>query len=73
MKLDCPRGVLNIVTGPGSTVGKVMATEPSVRRISFVGESETGKTVMANASKSLIPVSLELGGSQLISFLKMQI
>ncbi|MBD8006556.1 aldehyde dehydrogenase [Bacillus norwichensis] len=57
-----PAGVLNIVTGPGSTVGKVMASEPSVRRISFVGESETGKTVMANASKSLIPVSLELGG-----------
>ncbi len=57
-----PPGVLNIVTGPGSTVGTVMATDPSVRRISFVGESETGKTVMANASKSLIPVSLELGG-----------
>ncbi|VEF46800.1 betaine aldehyde dehydrogenase [Bacillus freudenreichii] len=57
-----PPGVLNIVTGPGSTVGTVMATDPSVRRISFVGESETGKTVMANASRSLIPVSLELGG-----------
>lgn len=57
-----PPGVLNIVTGPGSTVGTIMATDPSVRRISFVGESETGKTVMANASKSLIPVSLELGG-----------
>ncbi|GIN19524.1 MAG TPA: 5-carboxymethyl-2-hydroxymuconate semialdehyde dehydrogenase [Bacillus bacterium] len=57
-----PPGVLNIITGPGSTVGTVMATDPFVRRLSFVGESETGKTVMANASKSLIPVSLELGG-----------
>ncbi|MFD1707536.1 aldehyde dehydrogenase [Siminovitchia sediminis] len=61
-KAGLPPGVLNIVTGPGGTVGTVMATDPKVRRLSFVGESETGKTVMANASKSLIPVSLELGG-----------
>ncbi|MCM3238599.1 aldehyde dehydrogenase [Heyndrickxia oleronia] len=57
-----PPGVLNILTGPGSTVGTVMATHPSVRRISFVGESNTGKTVMRNAAEHLIPVSLELGG-----------
>ncbi|WP_218958310.1 aldehyde dehydrogenase [Heyndrickxia oleronia] len=57
-----PPGVLNILTGPGSTVGTVMATHPSIRRISFVGESNTGKTVMRNAAEHLIPVSLELGG-----------
>ncbi|QTD39442.1 aldehyde dehydrogenase [Sporosarcina sp. Te-1] len=57
-----PPGVLNILTGPGSTVGTVMCTHPAVRRISFVGESNTGKTVMRNAAENLIPVSLELGG-----------
>ncbi|MFC7392101.1 aldehyde dehydrogenase [Scopulibacillus cellulosilyticus] len=57
-----PPGVLNILTGPGSTVGTAMATHPFVRRISFVGESNTGKMVMKNASENLIPVSLELGG-----------
>ncbi|WP_339164202.1 aldehyde dehydrogenase [Siminovitchia sp. FSL W7-1587] len=57
-----PPGVLNIITGPGSTVGTTMSTHPFVRRLAFVGETETGKTVMENASKSLIPVSLELGG-----------
>ncbi|WP_045515052.1 aldehyde dehydrogenase [Neobacillus niacini] len=57
-----PPGVLNIITGPGGSVGTVMASHPSVRRISFVGESNTGKTVMRNASENLIPVSLELGG-----------
>lgn len=57
-----PPGVLNILTGPGSTVGTIMATHPSVRRISFVGESNTGKTVMRNAAENLTPVSLELGG-----------
>ncbi|MDC7768934.1 aldehyde dehydrogenase [Priestia megaterium] len=57
-----PPGVLNIITGPGNTVGTIMSTHPSVRRISFVGESNTGKTVMRNAAENLIPVSLELGG-----------
>ncbi|WP_303969034.1 aldehyde dehydrogenase [Sporosarcina ureae] len=57
-----PPGVLNIITGPGSTVGTVMAKHPFVQRISFVGESETGKTVMRNAAENLTPVSLELGG-----------
>ncbi|MGG0452663.1 aldehyde dehydrogenase [Priestia megaterium] len=57
-----PPGVLNIITGPGNTVGTTMSTHPSVRRISFVGESNTGKMVMRNAAENLIPVSLELGG-----------
>ncbi|MGG1633286.1 aldehyde dehydrogenase [Paenibacillus sp. FSL K6-3182] len=57
-----PPGVLNIIAGSGSTVGTIMASHPYVRRISFVGESGTGKTVMRNAAESLIPVSLELGG-----------
>lgn len=57
-----PPGALNIITGPGGVVGTEMATNPNVRRLSFVGETETGKTVMENAAKSLIPVSLELGG-----------
>lgn len=57
-----PPGVLNIITGPGSTAGTAMTTHPNVRRISFVGESKTGKTIMKNAAENLIPVSLELGG-----------
>ncbi|MCD2136419.1 aldehyde dehydrogenase [Salinicoccus halitifaciens] len=57
-----PPGVLNIITGSGSVVGTEMSVNPKVKRLSFVGETETGKTVMQNAAKSLTPVSLELGG-----------
>jgi len=57
-----PPGVLNILTGPGGSVGTAMTTHPDVRRISFVGETNTGKTIMRNAASQLIPVSLELGG-----------
>jgi aminomuconate-semialdehyde/2-hydroxymuconate-6-semialdehyde dehydrogenase len=61
-KAGLPPGVLNIITGPGSTMGAAITTDPAVRRISFVGESATGKTIMRNAAENLIPVSLELGG-----------
>lgn len=57
-----PPGVLNIITGPGGSVGTEMTRNSSVRRISFVGDSTTGRTVMQNAASQLIPVSLELGG-----------
>ncbi len=57
-----PPGVLNILTGPGSTVGTEMSVNEHVRRLAFVGETVTGQTVMQNAAKSLTPVSLELGG-----------
>ncbi|MGD6901551.1 aldehyde dehydrogenase [Bacillus infantis] len=57
-----PPGVLNIITGPGGSVGTEMTRNPSVRRISFVGDSTTGRTVMQTAASQLIPVSLELGG-----------
>jgi aminomuconate-semialdehyde/2-hydroxymuconate-6-semialdehyde dehydrogenase len=52
-----PPGVLNILTGPGGTVGTAMTTHPFVRRISFVGESSTGKTVMRNAASKITPLS----------------
>lgn len=57
-----PPGVLNILTGPGSTVGTEMSVNKHVRRLAFVGETVTGQTVMKNAAKSLTPISLELGG-----------
>jgi len=58
-----PAGVLNVVTGPGAVVGEELIANPLVRKIGFTGETETGKHVMAQASKELKHVTLELGGS----------
>jgi len=58
-----PKGVLNIVTGPGSTVGEAILEHPDIRKISFTGETETGKHVMEVAAKRIKRVTLELGGS----------
>jgi len=56
------KGVLNLVTGDGSTVGAAIVHNKNVRAISFTGSVETGKWVMNEAGKDMKRVSLELGG-----------
>ncbi|KAF5065955.1 Succinate-semialdehyde dehydrogenase [NADP(+)] GabD [anaerobic digester metagenome] len=58
-----PRGLLNIVTGPGETVGEALVSEPRVRKVSFTGSTETGRRVMVLAAANIKRVTLELGGS----------
>lgn len=57
-----PEGVLNVVTGRGSTTGDALITDDRVRAIEFTGSTGTGKHVMREAADSVVPVHLELGG-----------
>jgi len=56
-----PPGVFNVVQGD-YRVGQFLTRHPRIAKISFTGESETGKKVMSDASGSLKEVTLELGG-----------
>ena len=58
-----PKGVLNVVTGPGGVVGEELLRNPKVVRIAFTGESGTGKHVMEVAGTQMKRITLELGGS----------
>ncbi len=57
-----PPGVLNVLTGYGEECGAPLATHPMVRKLSFTGSTEVGKSVMRAAADKIAPVSLELGG-----------
>ena len=57
-----PPGVVNIVTGPGGSVGEAIAKNRGIEFISFTGSSETGKSLMASASCNLKRLHMELGG-----------
>jgi acyl-CoA reductase-like NAD-dependent aldehyde dehydrogenase len=57
-----PPGVVNVVTGPGGTVGASLAAHPGVGKIAFTGETTTGQEIMRLASGNVKKVSLELGG-----------
>lgn len=58
-----PPGVLNVVTGPGPVVGEAIAEHPGIKRLSFTGDTGTGKRVASLSAPSMKRLTLELGGS----------
>ena len=60
-KAGFPPGVVNVVTGDGST-GAALVQHPGVDKIAFTGSTEVGKAVAHAAADRLARVSLELGG-----------
>ena len=61
-----PKGVLNFVTGPGSTLGDALVTDPRIAMISLTGSTEVGRRVAELCGRDLRRVSLELGGKNAI-------
>lgn len=57
-----PPGVLNIVNGYGTEVGRPLATNPRISKIAFTGSTQVGQLIMQYATENIIPVTLELGG-----------
>ena len=57
-----PAGVLNIITGPGSSTGSTLTRHPLIRKIALTGSVEGGRQVMQAASEDIKRVTLELGG-----------
>lgn len=58
-----PPGVVNLVTGSGTTVGRELVENPIVKKVAFTGETGTGKEIIRRSAQGLKKVSLELGGN----------
>jgi len=61
-ELEFPKGVVNIVLGPGPVVGHALASSDLVDKIAFTGGTKTGRSIMKDATGNLKKISLELGG-----------
>ena len=61
-----PKGVLNLVLGPGGSIGDALVTHPGVDLVSFTGSSDVGAHICEIAGKLLKRVSCELGGKNAI-------
>lgn len=57
-----PEGVVNVLVGPGSKVGKRLVEHPDVAKVAFTGSTEVGRGIMASAAGTIKRVTLELGG-----------
>src|SRR4051812_31517288 len=58
-----PPGVLNIVVGKASQIGKELCANPTVRKLSFTGSTEVGRLLMQQVAPTIKKLSLELGGN----------
>lgn len=58
-----PAGVLSIVTGDAHAIGGELTANTAVRKLSFTGSTETGRTLMRQCSATIKKISLELGGN----------
>jgi betaine-aldehyde dehydrogenase len=57
-----PKGVFNVLTGPGSSVGARLANHEDVDMISFTGSTEVGRGILQASAGNMKKVGLELGG-----------
>ena len=57
-----PPGVINVVNGGGAEIGRALASSKRIAKISFTGETVTGRLIMSYAAQNLIPSTTELGG-----------
>ena len=61
-QLKLPEGLINVITGPGSSIGKLLASHTGVDLVTFTGSLETGAEIMAAAAPTVKRLTLELGG-----------
>ena len=58
-----PKGVLNVLTGNSSAIGKVLCAHPAVRFVGFTGSTEVGKILYQQAAVGVKKLGMELGGN----------
>ena len=58
-----PKGLLSVLTGAAGEIGGEMTRSPVVRKLSFTGSTEVGRTLMRQSADTVKKLSLELGGN----------
>lgn len=58
-----PPGVVNVITGSSSEIGKVLTEDDRVKKFSFTGSTEVGRKLIAQCAGTVKKVSMELGGN----------
>lgn len=62
-EVGIPAGVVNVVTGSASEIGKELTTHPLVKKITFTGSTDVGKMLIEQSASTVKKVSMELGGN----------
>jgi len=57
-----PKGVVNVVNGVGAESGVALASHPKIRKVTFTGSTEVGRSIGSAAARNFAAATLELGG-----------
>jgi acyl-CoA reductase-like NAD-dependent aldehyde dehydrogenase len=57
-----PAGTVNVLTGVGKVAGEALSLHPGVKKISFTGSTEVGRTILRDSASTFKRTALELGG-----------
>ncbi|HKW84637.1 MAG TPA: NAD-dependent succinate-semialdehyde dehydrogenase [Burkholderiaceae bacterium] len=58
-----PKGLLSVLTGSATKIGAEMTASPIVRKLTFTGSTDVGRTLMRQSADTIKKLSLELGGN----------
>lgn len=64
---DIPKGLFNLVMGPGGAVGQQLAESPLINAISFTGSVPVGKQIAASCIGNLTKIQLEMGSKNALA------
>jgi betaine-aldehyde dehydrogenase len=66
LEAGLPKGIVNVATGPGSGTGNALVKHPVVKKVSFTGSTDVGRTIQKLAAERMKAVNLECGGKNAI-------
>src|ERR1700720_2018627 len=58
-----PKGVINVVNGAGAETGAALAAHPKIRKVTFTGSTEVGRSIGVAAARNFAATTLELAGN----------
>ena len=67
---DLPKGLFNLVMGPGGSIGQALVESPAINAISFTGSVDVGKQIATSAIGNLTKVQMEMGSKNALAVME---
>ncbi|MDB2391341.1 aldehyde dehydrogenase family protein [Alphaproteobacteria bacterium] len=67
---DLPKGLFNLVMGPGGSIGQALVESPAINAISFTGSVDVGKQIAASAIGNLTKIQMEMGSKNALAVME---
>ncbi|MBT6566884.1 MAG: aldehyde dehydrogenase family protein, partial [Candidatus Puniceispirillum sp.] len=67
---DLPKGLFNLVMGPGGSIGQALVESSAINAISFTGSVDVGKQIATSAIGNLTKIQMEMGSKNALAVME---